>query len=171
MADSSASSLMPLTFQALKEHSSPIENPNELHEQSLTLTDRIALQTMNVVGTMGFFYACLAMVTLPLLVPPTMPVLQYISGGKLQLLLLPLIMVGQNLQTRHAEIRAENDYRVNMKAEREIEHMFRHLEHQNAILAALMKKFDLRLEDVLAISEDTHAALEKMAENDPSPDA
>ena len=142
-----------------------------MHEQSLTLTDRIALKATGVVGTMGFFYACLIMVTIPLLIPPTMAVVQYISSGYLQLILLPLIMVGQNLQSRHSETRAENDYQVNMRAEREIEHVFKHLEYQNAILIALMGKLDLRLEDVLAISEDTYATLEKIAEGGPSADA
>ena len=171
MTDGSVPSLIPQPFQALREQSLPIQNPNELHEQSLSLTDRIALKATSVVGTMGFFYACLIMVTIPLLVPPTMAVVQYISSGYLQLILLPLIMVGQNLQSRHSEIRAENDYQVNMRAEREIEHVFKHLEYQNAILIALMGKLDLRLEDVLAISTDTYATLEKIAEGGPSPDA
>lgn len=29
-------------------------------------------------------------------------------------------MVGQNLQGKHSEIRAENDYQINLKAEKEI---------------------------------------------------
>ena len=29
-------------------------------------------------------------------------------------------MIGQNLQGKHAEIRSENDYRINLKAEKEI---------------------------------------------------
>ena len=33
---------------------------------------------------------------------------------------MPLIMVGQNLQSKHAEIRAENDFDVNVMAEKEI---------------------------------------------------
>jgi len=33
---------------------------------------------------------------------------------------MPLIMIGQNLQGKHAELRAENDYQINLKAEKEI---------------------------------------------------
>jgi uncharacterized membrane protein len=33
---------------------------------------------------------------------------------------MPLIMVGQNLQSKHAEIRAETDFEVNLKAEKEV---------------------------------------------------
>jgi len=143
-----------------RETLAPIQNVNEMHEQSLSLTDRIALRATNIVGTMGFFFACAIMVTIPLLFRSAMPVIQYISSGYLQLILLPLIMVGQNLQSKHSELRAENDYQVNMKAEQEIEVLYKHLEYQNTILLALMKKLDVRLEDVLVISKETLDELE-----------
>jgi uncharacterized membrane protein len=38
----------------------------------------------------------------------------------IQIFLMPLIMVGQNLQGKHAEIRAENDFEIDLKAEKEI---------------------------------------------------
>lgn len=44
----------------------------------------------------------------------------------IQIFLMPLIMVGQNLQGKHAEVRAENDYYINRKAEQEI----RELKHK-----------------------------------------
>ena len=55
---------------------------------------------------------------------------------------MPLIMVGQNLQGRHSEARAENDLEVNIKAEKEIELVLEHLEYQNAILIDLVKKLE-----------------------------
>lgn len=42
-------------------------------------------------------------------------------GNIVQLLLMPLIMVGQNIQTAHADARAEADFEVNRRAEEEIE--------------------------------------------------
>ena len=42
-------------------------------------------------------------------------------GNIVQLLLMPLIMVGQNVQSAHADARAEADFEVNQKAEAEIE--------------------------------------------------
>ena len=42
-------------------------------------------------------------------------------GNIVQLLLMPLIMVGQNVQAAHADARAESDFEVNVKAETEIE--------------------------------------------------
>ena len=51
----------------------------------------------------------------------------------IQICLMPLIMLGQNLQGRHAEARAQADFEVNTKAEREIEairlHVARILNH------------------------------------------
>ena len=43
---------------------------------------------------------------------------------------MPLIMLGQNLQSRHSEARSQSDYGVNVKAERELEAILLHLEAQ-----------------------------------------
>jgi uncharacterized membrane protein len=58
----------------------------------------------------------------------------------IQLLLMPLIMVGQNVQARHSELRAANDLEVNVKAEGEIEMILQHLEYQNELLVAMVEK-------------------------------
>jgi uncharacterized membrane protein len=50
---------------------------------------------------------------------------------------MPLIMVGQNIQGRHAELRAEADFQVNKKSEQEIEIILKHLENQNKMIAEL----------------------------------
>ena len=47
--------------------------------------------------------------------------------------LLPLIMIGQNLQGKHAEFRAEAEYEVIIKTAREIETVLKHLENQNKL--------------------------------------
>ena len=44
-------------------------------------------------------------------------------------------------------MRAENDFQVNLKAEREIEDLLHHFEYQNAILAALAEKLGVEFED------------------------
>lgn len=62
----------------------------------------------------------------------------------LQLILLPLIMVGQNLEGRHAEMRAEEDYKINKRSEKEIETIIAHLENQNDMLVHLIKKSEGR---------------------------
>jgi len=51
---------------------------------------------------------------------------------------MPLIMVGQNLQGRHASKRAKADFKVNTKAEREIETILMHLENQNELILKIL---------------------------------
>jgi uncharacterized membrane protein len=67
----------------------------------------------------------------------------------IQLLLMPLIMVGQNVQGQHSEMRAEHDLEVNVKAEQEIEIVLQHLEYQNAILIAMVEKLGVTLDQTL----------------------
>ncbi len=59
---------------------------------------------------------------------------------------MPLIMVGQNLLGRHAELRAENDLEVNIRAEKETEVILRHLEYQNTLLIAMVQKLGVEVQ-------------------------
>lgn len=52
---------------------------------------------------------------------------------------MPLILVGQNLQSRHSEARAESAYEVNVRAEREIEVILIHLEAQAETIEKILK--------------------------------
>lgn len=128
------------TVADLKREFAPIANTNEVHKSRLSRTDKIALFITSKVGTMGFFYFCLALVSLPLIFKSTMPTVQYLSSGYLQLTLLPLILVGQNLQSRHSELRAQHDYETNLKAEKEIEAILMHLEKQDEIMLEILRK-------------------------------
>lgn len=132
------------TIAELKREFAPIQNTNEVHKSRLTKTDKLALFITNRVGTMGFFYFCLILVTVPLVFNPALPVVQYISSGYLQLILLPLIMVGQNLQGRHSELRAQHDYETNVKAEKEIESILLHLEKQDEMMLQILHKLEDR---------------------------
>jgi uncharacterized membrane protein len=60
----------------------------------------------------------------------------------IQIFLMPLIMIGQNLQSAHAESRAEADFEVNTKAELEIETILMHLENQNALIVQILKHIE-----------------------------
>jgi len=84
------------------------------------------------VGTMGFFLLIFSWTVLWLgwnvIAPKSLQfdpypafVLWLFISNMIQIFLMPLIMIGQNLQARHAEARAEADFEVNVKAELEIE--------------------------------------------------
>jgi uncharacterized membrane protein len=130
------------TIADLRREFAPIPNTNEIHRQKLTRSDKIALFITRYIGTMTFFYFCMVLVTIPLFFKPSLPIVQYISSGYLQLILLPLIMVGQNLQGRHAELRAQHDYETNVKAEKEIESILLHLEKQDEMMLEILKRIE-----------------------------
>lgn len=131
-----------LTVASLREQFAATKNTNVIHKSKLSVLDKFALYLTGRVGTMGFFFACIILVTIPLFIRSSLPVIQYISSGYLQLIFLPLIMVGQNLQGRHAELRAEHDFETNVKAEKEIETILLHLEKQDAVMLDILTRIE-----------------------------
>jgi len=55
---------------------------------------------------------------------------------------MPLIMIGQNLQSKHSEMRTEEDFIVNKKAESEVETILKHLENQNDMILQILNKIE-----------------------------
>jgi len=127
----------------LKHDHPPVTNVNERVSASFSPMERIALFITERVGSFGFFLliACWSAIWLVwnTLAPraerfdpaPAFVMWLFISN-LIQLSLLPLIMVGQNLLSRHTELRAEEDFRINQKAEQEARAILLHLEHQTA---------------------------------------
>src|SRR5665213_2224016 len=81
--------------------------------------------------------------------PPTGFVFWLFISNLIQIMLMPLIMIGQNIQGAHAEKRAESDLEVNIKAEKEIEVILEHLEYQNSILIKMMEKLNVKGDEIL----------------------
>lgn len=100
------------------------------------LNARIARTVTAAVGTMYAFYALALFMAgwilwqTALTAKPFDPypfAFLLFLGNIVQLLLMPLIMVGQNVQSAHADARAEADFEVNTKAEEEVEKLLRGL--------------------------------------------
>ena len=74
-------------------------------------------------------------------------------------------MVGQNLQGRHSETRAELDFEVNQKAEKEVMATLLHLERNTDLLLQLMQHLDCRVseEELRAIEAEKHLARQMSA--------
>jgi uncharacterized membrane protein len=142
-----------------------IRDVNKEHVGALSSVDRLAVFITEHVGTMGFFfligvwtvvwcgYNILASEVPSLgwqaFDPFPAFVAYLLMSNVIQILLRPLIMVGQNVQGRHAELRAQSDFEINIKAEREIEVILHHLEFQNAILIAMLEKLGVSREEAL----------------------
>lgn len=139
----------PLPMEELKKQRLPVKNINVEHSEKLTALEKTALYIAEKIGTMGFFFALLIWTIIWLIWNTLMPanvrfdpfpafVLWIFISNMFQLFLLPLLMIGQNLQGRHAEARAENEFKTNLKAEKEIEVIIQHLENQNEILLEIL---------------------------------
>ena len=76
----------------------------------------IALHTMTALSTMSCVYVFTIWALIPLVFPQTRDFVFYVSGGILQLSLLPAIMVGGNLLNKNSEERAANDHIALMTA-------------------------------------------------------
>lgn len=147
--------LQPLTLEQFRAKRKPPRNIVKERKEKLKGLDRLALWITLHVGTMGFFLIILTWTVLwlgwnflapkPLRFdPPTGFVFWLFISNVIQILLMPLIMVGQNVQGAHADARAEHDLEINVKAEEEIEVVLQHLEYQNNILISLMRKIDAK---------------------------
>ncbi|MCX6784469.1 MAG: DUF1003 domain-containing protein [Candidatus Komeilibacteria bacterium] len=132
----------PLTASELKQLHSSMKNPNLEHRENLKRLERVAVWITNRIGTVPFAIFCIILVTVPLVWTDAIPVVQYISSGYLQLVFLPLIMVGQNLQERRAEARTEADFKLNTQSAREIETILLHLEKQDLMMTEILTRLD-----------------------------
>ena len=141
------------TIEELRKLRKPIRNVNIEHNESLSGLERLAVWITSHVGTMGFFLIIFSWTVFWLswntLAPESARfdpfpafVLWLFISNMVQIFLMPLIMVGQNLQSRHAEARAEADFDVNTKAEREIETILVHLENQNDMIIKILNHLE-----------------------------
>ncbi|MCX8019150.1 MAG: DUF1003 domain-containing protein [Chitinophagaceae bacterium] len=128
-----------------------IKNTNEIHKQNLKKGEKFAIFITEKVGTLGFF-AIIFFWTLTWLGWNTLApkhlrfdpypafVLWLFLSNMIQIFLMPLLMIGQNLQGKHAEIRAENDYQINLKAEKEINELKNEIREIKELLKSLSAK-------------------------------
>jgi uncharacterized membrane protein len=118
-------------------------NPHTKVSQSLGLQDRIALVITAAIGTMYAVYVFAAFMAAWMLLQvasgksafdPYPFAFLLFMGNIVQLLLMPLIMVGQNLQGRHTEARADEEFQTTQKTFSDMETTMHHLDAQDAEL-------------------------------------
>lgn len=141
----------PISLEEIKKNRKPLRNVNIEHREKLSSLDLFAIWITEHVGTMGFFliifFWTVTWIGLNTLGPtefrfdpyPAFVMWLFISNT-IQIFLMPLLLIGQNLQGRHAESRAEADFEVNRKAEDEIEAILIHLENQNDVMQEILDK-------------------------------
>ncbi len=161
----------PRSLAELRALRKPMKNISLQHEESLTVMNRLAVWITDRVGTMGFFFLIFGWTVVwcgyniaaseisglhwKAFDPFPAFVAYLLISNVIQILLMPLIMVGQNVQAKHADLRAQNDFEINCKAEMEIEVILLHLEHQQDLLMQLVQAQGAKLDTALAKADDS----------------
>ncbi len=164
---------------------STIQNAQEEYEKTLSPLDRFAVRITEKVGSFGFFllifgwtvlwtgYNILASDVKGLHWKAFDPFPAFVAylliSNVIQILLMPLILIGQNLQSRFADKRAQLDYEVNRISEKEAAANLRHMDHQTRLLLLLIKHANIEIpeEELLAI-EATMREEEELENTDPT---
>lgn len=148
---------MPQTsFTKIKEDY-PIKNVNKIHKSRLSKMDELAIFVTDKIGTMGFFFIIFTWTALWLgwnifsprklrFDPYPAFVFWLFISNLIQLHLMPLLLIGQNIQGKHAELRAEHDFETDRKAEKEIEAILTRLDNQQKTIEEILKKI-VKLEE------------------------
>lgn len=111
-----------------------MKNVNDTHQEKLSTAERFGLAITSKIGTMPFFLAIVVWTAAWLLWNTLAPdslrfdpapnfLMWLFFSNLIQIFLMPLLMIGQNAQSKHAELLAENDFEINKKAELEIQEL------------------------------------------------
>ncbi len=122
--------------------------PPRTSDEQVGFNGRFALLITTVVGTMwcAYAFATLALVALPsALTSGPLAIVQWVSQTFIQLVLLSIIMVGQNIMGKASDKRAEMTYKDADATLHEAEQIQAHLKAQDEALDALLDKL-LKLE-------------------------
>ena len=126
--------------------------PAKTTDEHVGFNGRVALILTTTVGTMWCAYAfgVLALIALPqALTGGLLPIIQWVSQTFIQLVMLSVIMVGQNILGRASDKRADMTYQDADATFHESEQIQAHLLEQDAAINTLLDKI-LKLETALS---------------------
>ncbi|MDR3574037.1 MAG: hypothetical protein P4L50_09255 [Anaerolineaceae bacterium] len=118
----------------------------EIHGDNLAgrINTRVALSITKLVGSMwcAYLFAILALISLPAAISSHSPIIiiAWIAQTFLQLVLLPIIIVGQNVQAAASDARAESDHETLMAIHTLTVEVHEIANHQSAILNILEER-------------------------------
>jgi len=120
------------------------EKPVLVEDQHLGLNGKVALAVTAVVGTMwaAYIFAVVAFVSLPAAISSgnLTVIIAWVSSNFLQLVLLPVIIVGQNIQGSASDKRAVQTYKDAEAILNECLQLQAHLQAQDQVLDDLVAK-------------------------------
>ncbi len=113
--------------------------------EKLGFNGRIGVRITTVVGTMwaAYIFTVLALISLPGAISSgnTVIIVAWVAQTFLQLVLLPIIIVGQNVQSAAADKRSEQTYRDAEAILHECLQLQAHLQAQDKVLDDLVVRF------------------------------
>jgi uncharacterized membrane protein len=144
---------LPFSLEELKKRREKLLKELEKSKRQTKVLDRLAVWITKRVGSMGFFVCIfiwtVVWLTWNVFAPKGMRydpypgfVLWLFVSNMIQLFLMPLIMIGQNVDSKQSDLRAEVDLKINAQAEIEIETILLHLERQNKIMMKLLQHIE-----------------------------
>jgi uncharacterized membrane protein len=126
-------------MESIKDEEILAENVNLEYEKALTLGQRLADGLSDFAGSwrfiIGFFFILIIWIVINVLVlvskafDPYPFILLNLVLSCLAAIQAPIILMSQNRQEQKDRLRAESDYRTNLKAELEIRHLHEKLDH------------------------------------------
>lgn len=143
----------PTSLDVLRKKRKLILKNAESEQNKTTVLGRLAVWITEHVGSMGFFLIIFlwtaAWLGWNIFAPKQIRfdpfpgfILWLFISNMIQLFLMPLIMLGQNIQAKYLDIRAEEDLNINVQAALENETIILHLENLNKLMSKLLNSLD-----------------------------
>ncbi len=129
----------PHTQKVLSRQAPP---PPRVDDERAGFNGKVGLAITSLVGTMvcGYVFAIIAFISLPSAITShnLTIIIAWVSSNFLQLVLLPVIIVGQNLQAKATDKRAKQTYQDAEAVLHEAIEIQKHLAAQDAVLTTLV---------------------------------
>lgn len=129
----------------------PVKNVNEAAEQSMTFGERASDAFAATMGSWTFIIAQSILLVFWIILNVTAWILHWDPYPFILLNLAlsleaayaaPIIMMSQNRQADKDRLAAEEDYRINTKAEEELKEVMHHLEQQDEIMLDILRRLE-----------------------------
>jgi hypothetical protein len=125
------------------------KRPAKVDDERVGINGKIGLLITGVVGTMwvAYLFTLLAFISFPSAIKSgdSIIIIAWIAQTFLQLVLLPIIIVGQNIQAKASDKRAEQTYEDAEAVLHECQTLQEHLLAQDEVLSQLISKVEAGL--------------------------
>jgi hypothetical protein len=126
------------------------KRPARVDDERVGLNGKIGLFITGLVGTMwvAYLFTLLALISFPSAIKSgdSIIIIAWIAQTFLQLVLLPIIIVGQNIQAKASDKRADATYKDAEAVLHECQGLQEHLLAQDQVLTQLISKVEARLD-------------------------